>query len=32
VRWFTAADIPWSDLAFDTTAQFLRDWVSLAQG
>ncbi len=29
-RWFTAADIPWPDLAFDSTAQFLRDWIALA--
>lgn len=31
VRWFTASDIPWPELAFDSTAQFLRDWVRLAQ-
>jgi ADP-ribose pyrophosphatase YjhB (NUDIX family) len=27
VRWFNSADIPWADLAFDTTEAALRDWV-----
>ncbi len=27
VRWFTPADIPWPDLAFDTTEAALRDWM-----
>ena len=26
-RWFTPQAIPWDDLAFDTTARALRDWV-----
>ena len=26
VRWFARDDIPWDDLAFDTTEQALRDW------
>ncbi len=26
--WFTPADIPWHDLAFDTTEWALRDWVA----
>ncbi len=28
VRWFTPADIPWHDLAFDTTEAALRDWTN----
>ena len=28
VRWFAPRDIPWADLAFDTTAAALRDWVT----
>jgi mutator protein MutT len=28
VRWFAAADILWGDLAFETTAAALRDWVA----
>lgn len=28
VRWFDASDIPWPDLAFDTTEAALRDWTS----
>lgn len=28
VRWFTADAIPWPDLAFDSTAQFLQDWLA----
>lgn len=31
VAWFTADEIPWAALAFESTAQFLREWV-LAQG
>jgi ADP-ribose pyrophosphatase YjhB (NUDIX family) len=27
VRWFQASDIPWQELAFDTTEQALRDWL-----
>jgi len=27
VRWFAPTDIPWDDLAFDTTTAALRDWV-----
>lgn len=26
VRWFAAAEIPWDELAFESTAQFLREW------
>ena len=26
-RWFTPQAIPWDDLAFETTARALRDWV-----
>lgn len=26
--WFTADAIPWDELAFESTAQFLREWVS----
>lgn len=29
VRWFGADEIPWSELAFDTTEWALRDWVAL---
>jgi len=29
VRWFAPDAIPWDDLAFETTAQALRDWVAL---
>jgi ADP-ribose pyrophosphatase YjhB (NUDIX family) len=29
VRWFAPAEIPWADLAFDTTEAALRDWVAL---
>ena len=28
VRWFDVPDIPWLDLAFDTTAAALRDWTA----
>jgi len=28
VRWFAPTDIPWDDLAFDTTEAALRDWVA----
>ena len=28
VRWFAPADIPWSDLAFETTERALRDWIA----
>ena len=28
VRWFGVPDIPWPDLAFDTTAAALRDWTA----
>jgi ADP-ribose pyrophosphatase YjhB (NUDIX family) len=28
VRWYAADDIPWPDLAFDTTAQALREWLA----
>lgn len=28
VVWFSPEDIPWDDLAFDTTEQALRDWVA----
>lgn len=27
VRWFAAAEIPWDELAFESTAQFLREWL-----
>jgi ADP-ribose pyrophosphatase YjhB (NUDIX family) len=29
VRWFGADEIPWPELAFDTTEWALRDWVAL---
>jgi ADP-ribose pyrophosphatase YjhB (NUDIX family) len=29
VRWFTSGDIPWAELAFDTTEAALRDWARL---
>ena len=29
VRWFAREDIPWDELAFDTTHWALRDWVAL---
>ncbi|HEX5479038.1 MAG TPA: NUDIX hydrolase [Dehalococcoidia bacterium] len=28
VRWFDLGDIPWDELAFDTTAAALRDWTA----
>jgi len=28
VRWFGRAEIPWDELAFESTAQFLREWVA----
>lgn len=28
VRWFSAAEIPWPELAFESTAEFLREWVA----
>ena len=31
-RWFDAGDIPWDDLAFETTTRSLRDWVDRARG
>ncbi len=27
-RWFTADEIPWDELAFDSTAAFLREWMA----
>jgi hypothetical protein len=27
VAWFSGNEIPWHDLAFDTTEQALRDWL-----
>ncbi|MGH2608989.1 MAG: NUDIX domain-containing protein, partial [Tepidiformaceae bacterium] len=27
VRWFPADEIPWDELAFDSTTAALRDWV-----
>ena len=30
-RWFMAPDIPWAELAFDSTAQFLHQWVNEAR-
>ncbi len=27
VRWYASDDIPWADLAFDTTEAALRDWI-----
>ncbi len=29
VRWFAPEEIPWSELAFETTRQALRDWAAL---
>ena len=26
-RWFAPAELPWAELAFESTAQFLRDWL-----
>lgn len=31
VRWFAPAEIPWDDLAFDSTTAALRDWVSVRE-
>jgi len=31
VRWFLPDDIPWDELAYDTTRQALRDWVRRRQ-
>jgi ADP-ribose pyrophosphatase YjhB (NUDIX family) len=28
VRWFAREEIPWSELAFESTAQFLREWLA----
>ena len=28
VQWYAPDDIPWSDLAFETTEQALRDWIA----
>lgn len=28
VRWFAAEDIPWAEIAFDSTEAALRDWVA----
>jgi ADP-ribose pyrophosphatase YjhB (NUDIX family) len=28
VRWFTWEEIPWDELAFESTAQFLREWLA----
>ena len=28
VAWFTREEIPWAELAFESTAQFLREWLS----
>jgi mutator protein MutT len=28
VRWFDVDEIPWNELAFDTTAAALRDWIT----
>ena len=27
-RWFTRAEIPWEELAFESTVQFLREWLT----
>jgi ADP-ribose pyrophosphatase YjhB (NUDIX family) len=27
--WFTPAEIPWSEIAFPSTADFLRDWMAM---
>ena len=32
VRWFAREEIPWDDLAFDSTIAALRDWVAGAGG
>ncbi|MEX0750073.1 MAG: NUDIX hydrolase [Dehalococcoidia bacterium] len=29
VRWYAVGEIPWADLAFDTTEAALRDWVRM---
>jgi ADP-ribose pyrophosphatase YjhB (NUDIX family) len=29
VRWFAQDDIPWDDLAFETTDAALRDWLAM---
>ena len=26
-RWLVAAELPWAELAFESTTQFLRDWI-----
>lgn len=31
-RWFTAAEIPWGELAFESTEQFLRKWATDKNG
>jgi len=31
-RWFEAEDIPWDDLAYDTTRWALRDWTEARGG
>lgn len=28
-RWFNAAEIPWDDLAFETTHESLREWIAV---
>ncbi len=30
VRWFTEGEIPWDALAFESTAQFLHEWIAAA--
>ena len=30
VRWFGREEIPWAELAFESTAEFLREWAALA--
>lgn len=32
IRWFTPEQVPWHDLAFDTTEAALRDWAALLLG
>jgi ADP-ribose pyrophosphatase YjhB (NUDIX family) len=32
VAWFAPAEIPWDDLAFDSTVQFLREWIGSLDG
>lgn len=27
-RWFASAELPWAELAFESTAQFLREWLA----